>query len=289
MHLRLQRAFLVPLIALVALLAGVFATSATAAQSGSFSRVKFNLGEVPVGDTVVRTTQLTSTGTEPLQLLYIDSGANGGDISLFSPFSDGLAPGATRDFTLAVRPMMVGSVDQTLQVYFGDAETQTSIPVRVTYTAVAPPELPFEHFDLRLDDSLWISMIGSDYALRSIGDATGRTPGPFVFPVASGAIAPDNTGVVSSDGGLGLNGELRWKRLGLDLDSRHLTAAVVGSGRVAVADLNEIYDSYDLLGNPTTAATVYLTQAGSDMLNATGLQPQTTAGQYIGFIEIRKP
>ena len=260
-----------------------------AAQSGSFSRVKFNLGDVPVGGSVVRTVELSSTGTEPLQLQYIDSGANGGDISLFAPENDALAPGSTREFTLAVQPMALGSVDQTLQVYFGDPDALTSIPVRVIYTAVAPPALPYQHFDLRLDSELWISLIGSDYALRAIGDATGRTPGPFVFPVAAGAIAPDNTGVVTSDGGLALNGQLRWKKLGLDLTGRHLTAAVAGSGRENVADLVDVNDGYDLMGNPTTAATVYLTQAGSDMLNATGLQPQATPGQYIGFIEILKP
>lgn len=280
-----------PLLAVLALFGGAFASSATAAQAGSFSPAVFDFGEVAVGGSAVQTTQLSSTGTEPLQLLYIDAGANGGDISLFAPtMTDDLAPGATREYTVAVRPMALGSVDQTLQVVFGNAETQYSTPVRVTYTAVAPPQLPYQHFDLRLDDGFWISLIASDYALRAIGGATGSTPGPFVFPVSSGAVAPDNTGLVTSSGGLALNGEtaLRWKRLGLDLSGRHLTA-IVGKERVNVADLNEVYDGYDLLGNPTTAATVYLTETGSAMLNATGLQPEATAGQYIGFIEILKP
>lgn len=287
---RYLRALFAACVFVCALLGG--AQTASASQAASFSKTTFDFGDVAIQSAKYEAITVTSTGTEPLQLLGVTPGPNGYETLFFTKDWAPLAPGASRTYYVAADPWTVGAVDTTLSVEYGDENgVQGAVTLGVKYNAVPQPVLPYAHFDLRLNDVGWNLFLFNDIALQPVGGATGSAPGKFIFRISSGTVSQANMGVLISSGGI----ELRkggktatLKKIGVDLTRGRLTTVVSGNRRIDIADLEGISDSWDLEGRPITSAVVVLNAAGAAQLNAAGVQPSVAAGEFIGSIEILK-
>ena len=263
-------------------------------QAGTLSQTEFDFGDVPIESAKYQAITLRSTGTAPLQVFGVTPGPNGYETLFFAKdYDKPLAPGASRTFYVAADPMTLGPVDTTLTLEAGDAAgVQWSATIHVKYNAVRQPVLPYAHFDLRLNDDGWTTFLYNDIALQPIGGATGSAPGKFIFRIASGAVSPTNTGVLSSAGGLELRrgaASRSLKQIGVDLSRGRLTAIVSGNTRrVDIGNLEGTSDNWDLEGRPITSTVISLNATGAAQLNAAGVRPQVSAGEYIGSIEILK-